>query len=414
METNHKVSVLLIEDNPVDSALMGRILSVAANPSYNVECRGNMEQGLERLGGKDIDLVLLDLSLPDSEGFETFVRTHKQAPDVPIVVLTGYDDEDLALEALRRGAQDYLVKTEIDPKVLTRVIRYAVERKKIERQLKKANEELARDEKVLVDMLKSLKRSNSELKMTQLQLIQAEKLEVVGRLAAGVAHEVKNPLAMLRMGIDYFAKQTDKMDDKGQFIVRSMIDAIRRADFVIKGMLDFASTQELQMSVENLAAVIEHSLFFVKHELDRHQIVVAKNFHNPIDKIQISRNRIEQVFINIFTNAIRAVGENGQITIDVRKEKLEKAGGIVGFRKDDIFAPGDTVAVIEITDSGPGIPEDIVNKIFDPFFTTYRAQGGTGLGLSVVKSIIQMHHGYIEIHNAKGAGACVRLLLKMD
>jgi signal transduction histidine kinase len=414
METNNKVSVLLIEDNPVDSALMGRILSLATNPSYKVECRGSMEQGLERLSGKDIDLILLDLSLPDSEGFETFVRTHKQAPDVPIVVLTGCDDEKLALEALRRGAQDYLVKTDVDPKVLTRVIRYAVERKKIERQLRKANEELARDEKVLVDMLKSLKRSNSELKMTQLQLIQAEKLEVIGRLAAGVAHEVKNPLAMLRMGTDYFAKQTDKMDEKGQFVVRSMVDAIRRADFVIKGMLDFASTQELHMTIENLAAVIEHSLFFVKHELDRHQIVVAKNFLDRIEKIQISRNRIEQVFINIFTNAIRAVGDNGQITIDVRKEKLEKAGGIVGFRRDDIFSPGDTVALIEITDSGPGIPEDVLNKIFDPFFTTYRTQGGTGLGLSVVKSIVQMHHGHIEIHNAKGAGACVRLLLKMD
>ncbi len=411
---NNKAHVLLIEDNPVDSKLMGRMLSRADNSAYEVECRDSLSGALERLSDKGIDLILLDLSLPDSEGFETFLSVQKKAADLPIVVLTGYDDERLALDALRQGAQDYLVKTDLDPKMLLRVIRYAMERKKIERQLKKANEELARDEKVLVDMLKSLKKSNSELKLTQLQLIQAEKLEVVGRLAAGVAHEVKNPLAMLRMGVDYFSKQVPLEDEKSRFMIKSMNDAIRRADFVIKGMLDFAGQQEPEMEPEDLAAVLERSLFFVKHELDRHHIRVEKNIQSEIPPVRMNRNRVEQVLVNIFTNAIQAMGEGGMLRVQAHRKKLENAGGVVGYRKDDIFAPGDEVALIEIEDSGPGIPEEIINKLFDPFFTTHRTEGGTGLGLSVVKSIIQMHRGYVEIGNREGKGARVCIMLKFD
>lgn len=409
-----KIRVLLLEDNSVEAKIIQRILSLRVEPGYEVTHAPQLAEGLKKLNSAVYDLVLVDLSLPDSEGLNTFLEVQKQVPDLPIIVLTGHDDETLAVETLRRGAQDYLVKAEADAKALLRVMRYAMERKKIEIQLKKAKEALERDEKVLFDMLKSIKKSNDDLKSTQLQLIQAEKLEVVGRLAAGVAHEVKNPLAMLRMGIDYFSKEIPADNTKALFMLKSMVEAVKRADNVIREMLDFSSLQQAQIGPEDLHEVLEKSLQLMKHEIDKRHTNIVRQFDSRSITVPMDKNRIIQVLINLIGNAMDSMQTGGEVTIKTYIQKLEKVGGFVGHRKDDIFLPGDTVAVIEISDAGPGIPEDMLAKIFDPFFTTKRAEGGTGLGLSVVKSIIQLHGGAIMIQNKPDKGAIATIMLKLE
>lgn len=408
------LNALLVEDNPVESMIIKSVLTKAVQPSFRIEAAENVQKGLKRLEGKDIDLILLDLSLPDSEGIETFDRVQKEALEVPIIVLTGLDDETLALEALRRGAQDYVVKGEADPKMLLRIIRYAIERKKVERQLREMNKKLAEDEKALVETLQTLRRSNQELRAIRLQLIQAAKMEVVGRLAAGVAHEVKNPLAMLRMGVDYFLKTVNSADEKSNFMLKSMAEAIKRADSVIKELLDFSSMQKLDMQPQKLDAIIDQSLFLVKHELDKHHIRVIKEFQDEIPLIRADRNRMEQVMINLFTNAIQAMGDQGDLRLRMNVKTLDSVGGVVGYRKDDVFTPGDTIVEIFLEDTGRGIPEEIMDKIFDPFFTTKRGEGGAGLGLSVVKSIIQMHHGAINVENKADGGVRVTIMLRVN
>ncbi|MCB9799523.1 MAG: response regulator [Candidatus Omnitrophica bacterium] len=391
--------VLLIEDNIIETKVMTAILSKADNPSIHFRAAASLNEGLEQLKDFSADLILLDLTLPDSEGIETFLKAQQEAPDIAIIVLTGLDDETVALEALRHGAQDYLIKGQTEPRMLLRIMNYACERKKIELKLK--------------DTLKSLKKSNEKLKETRLQLIQAAKLEVVGRLAAGVAHEVKNPLAMLRMGVDYF-KERGMDNDKDTFMLQSMVDAIRRADMVIKEMLDFSSLQELQIKSENLGKVIERSLLLIQHELTKAQVRLVRKFSPELQEVKIDRNRFEQVLINLCTNAVHAMTGDGTLTIETEKQILDKPGGIVGSRTNDIFAVGDEIAVIRIKDTGPGIPEELIDKIFDPFFTTKRDDGGTGLGLSIVKSIIQLHNGYIKIENNKEAkGACMTIMLRL-
>jgi len=127
---NEEIKVLLIEDNPGDARLIQEMLTEAGEAWFQVEYADRLSRGLEHLKNGGVDVVLLDLSLPDSQGLDTFEKVQAQAPAVPVVVLTGFDDETLAVEAMRHGAQDYLVKGDVDSKVLYRAVRYSVERKR--------------------------------------------------------------------------------------------------------------------------------------------------------------------------------------------------------------------------------------------------------------------------------------------
>jgi len=132
---DNKIKVLLVEDNPGDARLKQEMLSEAGAPAFAMEQADMLSTGRERLAAGGIDAVLLDLGLPDSSGLDTFITVHAQAPDVPIVVLTGLDDAELAITVVQEGAQDYLPKNKLDSELLVRTIRYAIERKKVENAL---------------------------------------------------------------------------------------------------------------------------------------------------------------------------------------------------------------------------------------------------------------------------------------
>jgi PAS domain S-box-containing protein len=158
------IQILLIEDSPGDARLIQEFLSEIRSNPYVLECADRLSEGLELLATRDVDLVLLDLSLPDSRGFDTFSRVHAQAPDLPIVVVTGLDDEMLAVQAVQASAQDYLVKGEITSGLLWRAMRYAIERKKAEIALRKTQEELEeRVEERTADLAKANEELRSEI-----------------------------------------------------------------------------------------------------------------------------------------------------------------------------------------------------------------------------------------------------------
>jgi DNA-binding response OmpR family regulator len=136
------ISVLLIEDNPGDARLIREMLAEARGMCFDLECADRLSTGLERLAEGDMDVLLIDLGLPDSQGLDSLVRVQAQAPEVPIVVLSGLDDETLAVQAVEAGAQDYLVKGQVDSNPLARALRYAIERKRIEEERERLVREL--------------------------------------------------------------------------------------------------------------------------------------------------------------------------------------------------------------------------------------------------------------------------------
>lgn len=543
MNARKKHNILLIEDNPGDARLLQEYLAEPSFVDFELTHAASLKEGLERLAAGGIDLVLLDLTLPDCAGLETFKRTAASAPEVPIIVLSGQDDESLAVNTVHEGAQDYLVKGQgVDARIIARSMRYAIERKRseealakerdllhtllnnlpdriyfkdarsrfiriskavweqfkiaspkeaigktdfdffapehaaiaikdeqeimrtgqpilgkvekeilpdgtvtwaftskfplkdkrgrivgnfgisrditerkrAEEELQRANGELALKQEQLQEALTELQASHEAIKAAQFQLIQAEKMQSVGRLAAGVAHEVKNPLAILRMGIDYLGKNLPQPDNETNLILSDMTEALRRADTIIMGLLDFAATRALDLVPHDLSAVVEQSLALVRHEIGP-AIKIVRELARELPPVKLDPNKIKQVFVNVLENAVHAMAEGGTLTVRTGLKELsaQDIGHDQERRFGEQFRAGQKVVVAEVLDTGEGIPADKVSKIFDPFFTTKPAGKGTGLGLSVAKKIVELHGGDLDIRNRPEGGVAVTLLFKI-
>ncbi|OPX28387.1 MAG: hypothetical protein B1H08_05970 [Candidatus Omnitrophica bacterium 4484_171] len=237
-------------------------------------------------------------------------------------------------------------------------------------------------------------------------------MQVVGVIASGIAHEVKNPLAIILQGAEFLDKKIYAKDTNINTAIASIKEAVERADRIIKGLLDFSSVSKPDMHKEDINSLIDKCVFLLKHEFDKRHIKVVRNFNN-VPSVFIDKNKIEQVFVNIFMNAAYAMDKTGgELTITTRVLKLDEPDA--RYPDKEMFpSQADTVLLAEITDTGGGIPKDIMERIFEPFFTTNRSRGGAGLGLAIVKNIIDMHKGMIYISNVDRKGAKVRIYFRM-
>jgi len=287
------------------------------------------------------------------------------------------------------------------------------ERKRSEEQLRQANEELTRSQRVLLEVYEDLERSLAELKQTQLQLIEAVKMETVGRLAAGVAHEVKNPLATILMGIEYLTRHLPPDGNNRGLVLQDMRHAVKRADAVVRGLLDFSTSKSLELNVEDVHAVIEQALALVNIQLTKFHITVVKQLAAELPPVRVDRQKMEQVFVNLFLNAIQAMPDGGALTVRTASQELAHSSPEAGSRIGSPFHFGETVVIVEIDDSGTVLPKDKLSKVFDPFFTTKPTGQGTGLGLTVTRNIIELHGGAIEVRNRAEGGVRATVTLKI-
>ena len=279
-------------------------------------------------------------------------------------------------------------------------------------QMKEAEEKLKAANAELSQTLSNLQEASEQLRSIQLQLIEAEKMKSIGRLAAGVAHEVKNPLAIINMGVDYIAR-LEIGDATLKEILMEMRAAVRRADNVIRGLLDFSAPRQLEVADESLTDIILHALTLVRGEMSGKEYKLATDFQAGLPMLRLDRMKVEQVFVNLITNAIHAMPEGGALAVRVYAKQLTGMGQNLAGSATEAFHVGDQVVVAEIDDTGSGIPEAKLGKIFDPFFTTKPTGKGTGLGLTVTRSIIDLHGGTIEITNRPEGGARATVMFKI-
>ena len=298
----------------------------------------------------------------------------------------------------------------------TQVIFWDVtEKKRAEEKIKKAHSELATSREDLLKALADLQRSHNELKQTQLQMIEMEKMQTIGQLAAGVAHEVKNPLAILRMGVEFLNNTPALADEKHAVILKDMADAIHRADGIIMGMLDFSAHRSIDMEAFSVNDLIDASYRLVRHEFKSDKFKVSKDLKDGIPCALGDTNKLKQVFVNLMTNAAHAMPEGGNLEIHTSLSEDPRTQSDTanpeGSRETVLHQAGERFVIVEIDDTGSGIPEDKLHRIFDPFFTTKPAGKGTGLGLTVTKKIVELHHGKLEIRNRADKGLQVRVYL---
>jgi len=248
-------------------------------------------------------------------------------------------------------------------------------------------------EEQLRHALRDVQTAHAELQRTQFQLIEAAKMESVGRLAAGVAHEVKNPLMTLSLGADYFLSRRLESPEEAQ-LVRDMKEAVHRASSVINVLLDYARPRPLQRTSEDIHEVIENSLTLVRHQVNKQHVTVVSKFDTALPPLLLDRTRIEHMFVNLFLNALQAMPPGGQLT--VRSFASLPCGS-------DSAAPASVT--VEVDDTGHGIMSENAGKLFEPFFTTKPPGQGTGLGLAIVRRIMEIHGGSIRLSNRKEGGA---------
>lgn len=240
-----------------------------------------------------------------------------------------------------------------------------------------------------------LQEAYTKLKETQSQLIQAEKMQAIGIIASSVAHEVKNPLGVIQQCIDYLEGETFKDNKTTSKIFVTAKDNILKASNIINTLLDFSRQQKLKLKKEGVNSILEDSLVLVENKAKLESIEVIKELEKNIPKISLDRGKIEQVIFNLCSNAIQAMPEGGKLYI---RSYLADAGKAVK---------------IEIEDTGLGIEKEDLKKIFDPFFSKRSRKKGTGLGLYVVKSIVDLHQGRLDAESEVESGTKFTLTLKV-
>lgn len=258
---------------------------------------------------------------------------------------------------------------------------------------------------------KALAEAYNELRQIQQLLIQAEKMQTVGVLVSGIAHEVKNPLGIIIQGVDYLERKISPDNKHTSSVLEMIKDSVKKADNIIASLFDFTRLEHFSLQPENLNLILEDTLLLIKQRLKFEHIEIIKELQPDMSKALVDKNKIEQVFINVLLNAIQAIQDRGTISIrsyDTQSKSIKDYPNKIG---EERFRPGERVVVVEIEDTGVGISKEDLKKIFDPFFTTKRPGKGIGLGLPVSQSIVNMHNGLIQVKSELGKGTKVLIFL---
>lgn len=259
---------------------------------------------------------------------------------------------------------------------------------------------------------KELKSTYDKLRETQDQLIQNEKMAALGRLASGLAHQIRNPLEIIIMGVEFLGNTLPNKDLNSEKSIEKIKEAVNRTNRIITDFLRFSRKSELKFESVNVCKLLDETIKLIEHRINMKNIKLERNYYQESMEVKADRNLLQQVFMNLLNNGIDAMSKRGEIRIRVNSEKAMHMEDKIGYRENDYFKIGDKMIVIELEDTGKGIPEDVLSKVFEPFFTTKESGKGTGLGLSLAHLIIDRHRGTIKVQSELNKGTIFTLKLQ--
>jgi signal transduction histidine kinase len=394
------IRILLIEDSPTDADILVRLfkrttqqewqikhveslsdaiaacnlsLNSDSNPNDNSEESLNQQQQQNHI----FDVVLLDLHLPDSIGIETLKQFRTAEPNTPVVLLTVLDDEDLGLQAMAEGAQDYLVKDSVTIQRLLRSIRYAVERGQILAQLKESE-----------------KRTREALKKEQ------ELNELKSNFVAMVSHEFRTPMSTIMTSVDLLRSNEKEIteDKKIKYFERvenAISQMIKMLDDILFLSRNEANRVEFYPVFVNLESFCQEIRELIQFSLGKEHLI-SLNVSGDCSQADIDEDLLRCILTNLLSNAVKY--SPGQSTIDF-----------------DVTCQ-DNMAIFQIKDRGIGIPEQDKAHLFETFYraSNSRKFKGTGLGLAIVKRCVEIHQGEIKVESEVDVGTTVIVKLPIE
>jgi signal transduction histidine kinase len=365
----------LVEDNPGDARLYQELLADSRDAAFEVVRADRLSAAIQRLSEETFDVILLDLGLPDSHGTDTITALEKVCAGVPIVVLTGLGDEAVGRQALYKGAQDYLVKGQADTELLSRSIRYAVERK----------------------------RGQTERRALEERLVQAEKMEAIGKLAGGIAHDFNN----LRGAIAGYADMLLQMEGDARVHKYSsmILQASERGASLVSKLLAFARRARIKRVPVDCHRVVTQVADMLGETLTR-EVELRTDLQAVRFTILGDENQFVNMLINLAVNARDAMPGGGTLVIATRNEVIDAEAS----RHAEDMEPGEYF-VLTARDTGCGMDAETMKRVFEPFFTTKGAGKGTGLGLASVYGSVKQHGGHVEVSSQVGGGTEFRVYL---
>ena len=375
------LNILLVEDNLAEAKLLQQYLTRVNSSKFAIERISNLAEAIQKLKSAKFSVVLLDLSLPDSEGLASVAPLLKIAPQIPIVVLTNTDEDELAVAAVSQGAQDYLVKDNISSELLRRSIDYAIRSKKDQEQLHQANARLQAEIEKREKLERELKLSNKELE----------------QFAYVVSHDLKQPLSTISSWTQMLdLRYRQQLDQKGQKYIRMILDGAKQMEQLIQDLLNYSriNTKGKEFALTNC----EDLLRIVKARLERAITEShAKITHQPLPKVMADAEQLGQLLQNLLDNGIKYHSQQPpQINIWVTET--------------------DSEWVFAVQDNGIGIESKYFARIFQVFqrLHTQSEYPGTGIGLAICQRIVKRHGGKLWVESEPGVGSTFYFtLLKM-
>ncbi|ACU90903.1 response regulator [Desulfomicrobium baculatum] len=394
-----KTSVVLTIDD--DQAVRESLANFLEDFGYEVLQAGDGQQGLEVFAANRPDLILVDLRMPRMDGLQVLARVQELSPQTPIMVISGAGDIRDVVEALRRGAWDYLVKPIQDMNILLHSVETCLERARLQRQN--------------LEYQQSLEESLEKLHRTQKEMIQSAKMAALGDLVAGVAHEVNTPIGVSVTAASFLAERTRQLRElygKGEMKRSDLEKYLALAEESSGSVLsNLERAAELVQSFKKVAAdqsSEEKRVFEMKNYLEQILLSLRPQFKRTPHQVRMDcpddlsldsyPGAIMQIITNLIMNSLIhgfADGRPGEISI-----KVEQAGENV---------------VLTYRDTGIGMDREQKERIYDPFYTTTRGSGGTGLGMNIVYNLVtQTLKGSIMLETSPGQGAVFYLTLPRD
>jgi len=246
------------------------------------------------------------------------------------------------------------------------------------------------------NLIHDVDQTRTKLELSQEHLQQAEKWALVGKLAAGVSHSVRNPLTSVKMRL-FSMERTLSLTDSEKEDLEVISEEIKHIDTIVGNFLEFSRPPKLKTHRISPSDCVDMSLQLLKHRLESYDVKVKLMRDKPLPEIQADPDQLKEVFVNLLVNACEAMVNGGHILIRETRQVLEQEGPVL---------------MIEMSDDGPGVPESIQEKLFQPFFST--KEEGTGLGLSIAQRIVEEHGGWLELESVEGKGATFRIKLPVS